>query len=343
MLGKSLKKLDTIVTQIEEWTLFIIVMAALLSLFANVILRYGFNYTLAWSEELVRIVIIYSTFVGASVAVNQRAMIKIDAIVQIFPRLKPGLTFYSNILMLSEEYNKKAEELTSNSNDVTKGGNEVTGSTQVAETKSAEKAKQDDIKNRANSSSASALKEAADKLKAEAGKTAKAIGESIATNRRSAGYFESNNTAGNIYNLDMTKIERNGDEIICKPEDTIVRINNMKAGLMFQPAFFSGDKIDFVRKVEFLSKLTRPSENNSDTGFSFTKPPISHIRLGDWWDHDIVVNSVSYDYSDAPWTLDGGRVQPMWVKVTLSFNIIGPYGSASSRPPLSTDDGGMYS
>jgi C4-dicarboxylate transporter, DctQ subunit len=100
MLGKSLKKLDNIVTNIEEWTLFIIVMAALLSLFANVILRYGFNYTLAWSEELVRIVIIYSTFVGASVAVKQRAMIKIDAIVQIFPRLKPGLTFYSNILML---------------------------------------------------------------------------------------------------------------------------------------------------------------------------------------------------------------------------------------------------
>jgi len=100
MLGKTLKKLDTIVSNIEEWTLFIIVMAALLSLFANVVLRYGFNYTLAWSEELVRIVIIYSTFVGASVAVKQRAMIKIDAVVQIFPRLKPGLTFYSNILML---------------------------------------------------------------------------------------------------------------------------------------------------------------------------------------------------------------------------------------------------
>lgn len=100
MLGKFFKKLDTIVTNIEEWTLFIIVISALLSLFANVILRYWFNYTLAWSEEFVRIVIIYSTFVGASVAVKQRAMIKIDAVVQIFPRLKPGLTLYSNILML---------------------------------------------------------------------------------------------------------------------------------------------------------------------------------------------------------------------------------------------------
>ncbi len=100
MFGKILKKLDAALTFVEEWTLFIIVMAALLSLFANVVLRYGFNYTLAWSEELVRIVIIYSTFIGASVAIKQRAMIKIDAIVQIFPRLKTGLTFYADILML---------------------------------------------------------------------------------------------------------------------------------------------------------------------------------------------------------------------------------------------------
>jgi C4-dicarboxylate transporter DctQ subunit len=100
MLGKMLKKLDAVVSLIEEWTLFVIVIAALLSLFANVVLRYGFNYTLAWSEELVRIVIIYSTFVGASVAVKQRAMIRIDAVVQIFPKLKPGLTIYTNLLML---------------------------------------------------------------------------------------------------------------------------------------------------------------------------------------------------------------------------------------------------
>jgi len=100
MLGKVLKKFDGAVTRIEEWTLFVLVISALLSLFANVVLRYGFNYTLAWSEELVRIVIIYTTFVGASVAVKQRAMIRIDAVVQIFPKLKPVLTVYTSFLML---------------------------------------------------------------------------------------------------------------------------------------------------------------------------------------------------------------------------------------------------
>ncbi|HCY83714.1 MAG TPA: TRAP transporter small permease [Desulfobacteraceae bacterium] len=100
MLGTILKKLDKLISRIEEWTLFTIVTAALISLFANVVLRYGFNYTLAWSEELVRIVIIYSTFVGASVAIKKGSMIRIDAVVQIFPRLEKGLTFYSHILML---------------------------------------------------------------------------------------------------------------------------------------------------------------------------------------------------------------------------------------------------
>ena len=100
MFGKFFKTLDSFVTNIEEWSLFIIVTIALIALFVNVVLRYGFNYTLAWSEELVRIVIIYSTFIGASVAVKRRAMIKIDAVVQIFPKLETALTNYTNILML---------------------------------------------------------------------------------------------------------------------------------------------------------------------------------------------------------------------------------------------------
>ena len=72
--------MDKVLTFFEEWTLFITVMVALLALFANVVLRYGFNYSLAWSEELVREVIIYTTLIGCSAAVKKRSMIKIDAI-----------------------------------------------------------------------------------------------------------------------------------------------------------------------------------------------------------------------------------------------------------------------
>jgi len=100
MFGKILKKLDKILTFFEEWTLFIAVMVALVSMFINVVLRYGFNYSLAWSEELVRNVIIYTTLIGCSTAIKDRSMIKIDALVQLAPILKAPLSYFSNTVSL---------------------------------------------------------------------------------------------------------------------------------------------------------------------------------------------------------------------------------------------------
>jgi TRAP-type C4-dicarboxylate transport system permease small subunit len=100
MFSKILTFLDKILSFFEEWTLFISVFVALIALFVNVVLRYGFNYSLAWSEELVREVIIYTTFIGCSAAVKNRSMIKIDATVQLLPKLKVSLTFFSNFVMM---------------------------------------------------------------------------------------------------------------------------------------------------------------------------------------------------------------------------------------------------
>ncbi len=100
MLEKILDVLDKILTFFEEWTLFVSVMVALVALFVNVVLRYGFNYSLAWSEELVREVIIYTTFIGCSAAVKNRSMIKIDASVQLLPKLKIPLTYFSNFVTI---------------------------------------------------------------------------------------------------------------------------------------------------------------------------------------------------------------------------------------------------
>ena len=100
MFSKMLHTVDRAMTFFEEWTLFITVMVALVALFFNVVLRYGFNYSLAWSEELVREVIIYTTLIGCSAAVKSRSLIKIDASVQLFPRLKIPLTFFSNLVTL---------------------------------------------------------------------------------------------------------------------------------------------------------------------------------------------------------------------------------------------------
>ncbi|MFO7667136.1 MAG: TRAP transporter small permease [Desulfobacterales bacterium] len=100
MIGKILDFLDKILSFIEDWTLFLSVMVALLALFFNVILRYGFNYSLAWSEEVVREVIMYTTFIGCSVAVKNRSMLKIDALYQLVPWMRFSLSIFSNLVIL---------------------------------------------------------------------------------------------------------------------------------------------------------------------------------------------------------------------------------------------------
>jgi len=100
MIGKLLDFFDKVLSFFEDWTLFIAVMVALIALFFNVFLRYVFNYTLAWSEELVREVIIFTTFIGCSAAIKNRSMIKIDALVQLVPKLKVPLNYISDIATL---------------------------------------------------------------------------------------------------------------------------------------------------------------------------------------------------------------------------------------------------
>jgi hypothetical protein len=137
--------------------------------------------------------------------------------------------------------------------------------------------------------------------------------------------------------------------------DTKLKIEEMINSLTFQPSYFSGSKVDFKNRMEFLAKLTRPAANGSDVnfndatgkwegagGFSFTSPPVCHLRLGNWYDHDIIINSVSYDYSNAPWTSDFSDVmQPMWANVTINFNIVGSAGGGGT-PLTSTDLDGFY-
>ena len=100
MVSTIFKFLDKVLGFIEDWLLFLATMGALIALFFNVILRYGFNYSLAWSEELVREVIILTTLLGCSAAIKARNFIKIDALVQFFDSLKIPLTFFSNLVTL---------------------------------------------------------------------------------------------------------------------------------------------------------------------------------------------------------------------------------------------------
>ena len=101
MLIKIFKTIDKTLLHIEEWSLFAAVCVALLTAMANVILRKATNdLSLYWSDEVVRKVIYFSTYIGCVAAIRSRSLIRIDALPQMLPILKKPLTLFSHCAVL---------------------------------------------------------------------------------------------------------------------------------------------------------------------------------------------------------------------------------------------------
>ncbi len=101
MLKKTFQAVDRLFLWFEEWSLFIAVMVALCVALANVILRkLTADVNLYWSDEVVRKTIYFSTYIGCIAAVRSRSLIRIDALPQIFPKLKMPLTMIANLGVL---------------------------------------------------------------------------------------------------------------------------------------------------------------------------------------------------------------------------------------------------
>lgn len=100
MLKKVFKAIDRSVAAIEDWSLVLAVGLALVAAMANVVLRKTTDINLYWSDEVVRKVIYFTTFVGASAAVRHRSLIRIDALPQMLPILKRPLTLFSHFTVL---------------------------------------------------------------------------------------------------------------------------------------------------------------------------------------------------------------------------------------------------
>ena len=101
MIKRFFKTLDRAFTLVEEWTLFLSVGVALLVAMANVVLRkLTSDVNLYWSDEIVRKVIFFSTYVGCIAAIRTRALIRIDALPQLFPWLKKPLAVLSHLAVM---------------------------------------------------------------------------------------------------------------------------------------------------------------------------------------------------------------------------------------------------
>ena len=82
--------------------LIVVAMVAMVGMvFGNVVLRYGFNSGIDISEEMSRYCFIWLTYVGAIVAMRDKAHVGVDVVIKMLPRAgKKVCLFLSESLML---------------------------------------------------------------------------------------------------------------------------------------------------------------------------------------------------------------------------------------------------
>jgi TRAP-type transport system small permease protein len=95
------KKLNDLFFRLAEALLVLMLCAMVIMVFGNVVLRYGFNSGLDFSEELSRFFFIWITFLGAVIAMRENAHLGLDTLIRVLPRVGKKLCFgLSNAMML---------------------------------------------------------------------------------------------------------------------------------------------------------------------------------------------------------------------------------------------------
>ena len=110
----------------------------------------------------------------------------------------------------------------------------------------------------------------------------------------------------------------------------------------FNPAFHSMTPEGLNSRLTFLNQCVRPGETipiigadgrpkyNDAVNTSFGAPPILILRIGDFYNTKIVPGTISFTYENNLLDInpEGIGIQPMIVKVSLSFSMIGGHGLA---------------
>lgn len=96
---KILKWLDE---NIELYLCVFLMSFMTLLIFVQVVMRYVFNNSLSWSEELARYVFIWLIYIGISYGCKLRKHIKIDAALYLFPKkIRPYVVVIGDILFIA--------------------------------------------------------------------------------------------------------------------------------------------------------------------------------------------------------------------------------------------------
>ncbi len=90
------QRLSDILNRIAEYLLIVLVGTISILIFVQVVFRYVFNHSIYWSEEVGRYLLIWITFVGASVGFKRKAHVGIDF---LYERARGAIKDYLNIII----------------------------------------------------------------------------------------------------------------------------------------------------------------------------------------------------------------------------------------------------
>ena len=96
----------------------------------------------------------------------------------------------------------------------------------------------------------------------------------------------------------------------------------------FHPAFHSTTPEGLNSRLTFLQQCTRQGKTFEDMGannLAFGRAPVCILRVGDFYNTKIIIESITIDYDPIVWDLnpEGIGVQPMIANVNMSFKFIG--------------------
>lgn len=124
-------------------------------------------------------------------------------------------------------------------------------------------------------------------------------------------------------------------------ENPILRNKIIDKIKYFDPAYHSITPEGFNARLTFLQQCTKQGSTNSasDTvstktasNLAFGAPPICVLRIGDFYNTKIIIDSLNIDYEDISWDLndEGIGVMPMIANINIGFKFLG--GSDLSGP-----------
>ena len=79
-------RIEAVIKRVLEWVLIALLAAMAAMVFLNVVLRYGFNSGITWSEEMSRYFFVWLTFIGAVLTFAEHGHIGVETLVRRFGR-----------------------------------------------------------------------------------------------------------------------------------------------------------------------------------------------------------------------------------------------------------------